>query len=153
MTLSVEDRFWQNVNLTGPNECWNWTACDNGRYGSMRVNGKRKSAHRLSYGLNKGDIPSGKLVCHTCDNPKCVNPNHLWLGTDAENSADRKAKGRGHIPSGVTNGNAKLTVDEVVAIRKDKRTLKDISAEYKIGISTVSRIRNLADWSHLIVEK
>jgi len=78
-----------------PNGCWEWIAAlDTYGYGQCRFNGKLYKAHRLFYSLFKGPISKGLFVCHSCDNKKCVNPDHLWLGTVQDNSDDMKNKGR-----------------------------------------------------------
>lgn len=75
--------------------CWLWMGHCSGRYGRMRVGGnKAEGAHRLSWRLHRGEIPAGMLVCHKCDTPLCVNPDHLFIGTDADNARDRDSKGR-----------------------------------------------------------
>lgn len=86
-------RFWNKVEKT--DGCWLWTASKNRQgYGYFRFDGKMMKAHRMAWLLVHGEIPEGMLVCHTCDNPSCVNPEHLWLGTNQDNQNDMNAKGR-----------------------------------------------------------
>lgn len=90
----TEKRFWERVNKQ-PDGCWLWTGTTNLRgYGILARNNTMQLAHRFSYELHKGVIPDGMFVCHSCDNPPCVNPDHLWLGTNADNVSDMVAKGR-----------------------------------------------------------
>lgn len=87
--------FWAKVETRGADECWHWTesTSDDG-YGFVRKDRKTKRAHRVAWELTNGDIPDGMKVLHKCDNPPCCNPNHLFLGTDQDNSDDKMKKGR-----------------------------------------------------------
>jgi len=114
-----EIRFWSKVDTSGgPNACWPWKASvDKDGYGYVRWGGKRsQKAHRAAWMILTGeDVPNGQCVLHTCDNPSCCNPKHLWLGTNKANIADKVAKGR--QAWGERNGAVLLTGPEVQEIR------------------------------------
>ena len=91
----VIDRFIRKFEIDHETECWNWIAGIDGEgYGSFWLYGKNRSAHRVAYQISVGQIPEDMYICHSCDNPLCVNPDHLWLGTQAENLQDMRDKGR-----------------------------------------------------------
>ena len=94
---TTKERFWEKVDKSG--DCWKWIAHLLKGYGRFRLNNKTWSAHRVSWTLHYGEIPEGMCVLHRCDNPGCVNPEHLFLGTRTDNMKDRDQKGRG------SNGN------------------------------------------------
>ena len=131
--------------------CWEWRAGTRGGYGRLRVDGRKQTASRVAYALYKGPISQGLKVCHSCDNPKCVRPDHLFLGTQRQNVDDMIAKRR-HIDGkrrGAENGNAKLTPEQVIAIRSDARSQSAIAASYGIGQAAVSKIKLRKLWRHL----
>ncbi len=98
-TETVEERFNKKYLINEDTDCWEWTAAlNNIGYGMFRwATGKMRTAHRASYELHKGPIPAGLSVCHSCDNPKCVNPEHLWAGTMKDNFDDMVSKGRAKL--------------------------------------------------------
>ena len=106
--------------------CWEWVGTKRNGYGrtttGSRTDGTRKSisAHRLSYLLFKGDIPPGHEICHKCDNPCCINPDHLFTGTRQDNVNDREQKGRSVVLRGENNGRAKMTANDVYAARAER---------------------------------
>ncbi len=122
----VEDRFWAKVIKRGPDECWDWTGCtDKHGYGYLNVGNRRtERAYRISYELHRGPIPFGLSVCHRCDHPNCVNPAHLFVGTQQDNMGDMIAKGRNSPPPrndvrGEKHGQATFTDREVIALREE----------------------------------
>jgi len=100
------------------NGCIEWANAKTKQgYGVQRINGRNVLAHRYAWERVNGPIPKGMYVCHRCDNPPCTNPQHLFLGTPADNMADKESKGRGVHPTGPRNGRTKLTADQAWAIR------------------------------------
>lgn len=149
-----EERFWSQVRKTSG--CWLWKAGkDKDGYGAFRAkfNGvMHLRAHRFSYHLNKGKIPSLLSVCHTCDTPACVRPDHLFLGTNAENHLDKIAKGRARWRLGQEHGMATLVEDQVRSILDDPRPHAQIATEYNVSPATISDIKRRRSWRHLGTE-
>lgn len=157
-TDELVERFWGYVDRKGPDVCWNWTAgrfSEGMRYGQFRLGKKKVKAHRAAYELLIGPIPDGMRVLHRCDNPICCNaPAHHFVGTDADNAADREAKGRGRSspPPGMpgeANPAAKLdrtAVAAVRALRQNGNTLRSIAENVGISQSQVSNIVNGRSW-------
>ena len=121
--------------------CWEWIGglSDSG-YGRIWVLRRLEQAHRASFLAFNGDISDGRFVCHSCDNKRCVNPSHLFLGTHLENMADMVSKGRRSIISGARNGRTKLTDDQVASIRADTRKYRHIAREFGVSISHIEKI-------------
>lgn len=160
--------FWSKARHNPDTGCWEWRGATNSNgYGILspekrghRAGAKMSRAHRVSWELAHGPIPDGMCVLHHCDNPPCVNPAHLFLGTPADNAADRAAKGRNGRPAGSGNGNAKLTDADVLAIRVRHRaglqgrggpnSTGSLAREYGVGRTTVKRIIRRERWTHLV---
>lgn len=147
------DRFWNKVDRRGPDDCWEWRgAHDTFGYGNFYY-GRYEKAHRFSYLLAYGDIPKGMQVCHKCDNPRCVNPKHFFLGTLSENIKDMWNKGRGYIARGEKSNSAKLTEAQVREIRQAYKphvvTEKMLAKKYGVGMTIINSIIHRKKWSHL----
>lgn len=141
-------RFWSKIERT--DSCWEWRGgrSSNG-YGVLYVDGRQVGAHRFSYETLVGPIEGDLFVLHECDNKGCVNPEHLHLGTQADNMMERTERGRADAPRGTAHRSAKLTEDDIRAIRNDQRSLSVIANEYNVVISCISRIRNRRSWRHV----
>ena len=149
-----EERFYSFViKSDNPDDCWQWTGCKcNQGYGLFSLNSQTIGAHRFSYGLHKGEIPEGMCVCHRCDNQECTNPNHLWLGTDGDNTRDKESKGRGKQPKGEKHGMSKLTESAVLRIRELVEmglTNRQVAMEFNIHRYSVDRIISRKTWKHI----
>ena len=151
LTTTLLDSFWSRVHKT--DSCWNWTAGKSGegygRFGAGRRYGLSEYAHRISWAIHFGIIPDNLHVLHRCDNPSCVNPKHLFLGTHQDNMLDRDTKGRNAHLSGEKAGNSKLTEAQVLGILTDNRSRKVIAKEYGISRMQVSNIVNRKSWRHI----
>lgn len=157
MRKSLEERFWEKVAIPKHlYDCWIWTGTKGAKgaegdyYGQIRNGRRRSQTHRLSWEIHRGPIPEGVHVLHKCDNPPCVNPNHLFLGVQRDNNLDCVAKGRNNI--GERNGQAKLTKDNIKCIREmvaDGSLQREVASLFHISRCHVSDIVNRKRWRHV----
>jgi HNH endonuclease len=149
--LSLEERFWKKVSKT--DGCWLWTGNKNpkgyGLIGAGGSKGKMLSAHRLSYRIHKGDVSPGAYVLHSCDNPSCVNPAHLRIGTQRDNIRESFKKGRKTNPVafGESNPRSKLTQAQVYYIKgHPEERLVDLAAKFGVSLNCIRGVRIGRTW-------
>jgi len=142
--MSDGDRFWSKVDKSGDNGCWNWTASKawNG-YGCFSIKSRPIKAHRYSWEIHNSELYDGECVCHKCDNPACVNPDHLFVGSQIDNIADRDSKRR---------MSHKLSESEVVLIRGSDKPNVFLAARYSVDPSTISLIKGGKIWNGLALK-
>ena len=144
---TAKERFEEKYIPVTESGCWLWQGpLDSGGYGRFLIK-KTKLAHRASWMIFIGQIPDGMCVCHKCDVPSCVNPNHLFLGTTNDNIQDMVNKDR-HA-RGERASAAKITEKQVLAIRSDDRMLKEIAKDYGLAPNTVCMIKKKQKWKHI----
>ena len=160
-------RFWSKVRMGGSDECWDWTASvfrgEKGGYGRFLLAGKIRYAHRVAWRLTNGEIPDGLFVLHKCDNRRCCNPAHLFLGTKQDNADDMVAKGRhgtkihpNYLPRGASHWKVKITEAQAVGIMA--RLLMGVprmrvAEEFGTTYSIVHSIHIGRAWKHLFVQE
>ena len=149
----LEERFWEKVDKRGPDECWPWLGATSRKgYGTIGVGSKddgsfrQMIATRVSWEIHNNPIPDGLLICHACDNPACVNPAHLWLGTHKDNMQDMFSKGRqGQRPRKL---DAEI-VTQIRALAADGVVRQDLAARFSLDPGTVSKIVHRKIWKHI----
>lgn len=149
MPIHPDDRFCNSIEATSPQGCWHWKGYVNASgYGVFAWKKKRTGAHRYAWAFFNGQpIPEGKMVIHRCNNPICVNPLHLRIGTHLENMADRLVAG--HYPRGEKHFNTKLSDKQAADIFMDPRSCKAIANDYGIDRTVVDNIRSGQTWAHI----
>lgn len=153
--LSEYDRFFMRVDVSGVNDCWNWTGSRHKKrwHGQWRSgDGRIELAHRGAWRLMKGEVPKGAFVLHRCDNPVCVNPSHLFLGTQSDNAKDMWTKGRAKPKSslGENHGMSKLTADLVRDIRRSNESGIELAKRLKLTATTICDVRKRRTWKHIV---
>lgn len=151
----VAERFWSRVDKRGDDDCWPWLGrlSENG-YGAFDYQGKPHIASRFSYELENGSADPNLFVCHSCDNPKCVNPKHLWLGTHQQNVDDAKRKGRlvgGNGLRGSAINKSKLSAEQVREIKTTSTPAKVLAERFGVSNTAINKIRRGKNWSWLDV--
>jgi len=138
--MTPEERFWRKVDKTG--DCWLWTGVPNNHgYGTMMVNGKLEYVHRFSFTLAYGPIPNGLWVCHHCDVPLCVNPEHLFAGTAKDNAVDMARKERAF--------GTKLSADDVKHIRASSLSRRNLAKKFGVTRQCVDQVLLGITWGWL----
>ena len=148
---TLEERFFKKIKKT--KTCWEWTACLNHfGYGMMGLGGRLdgiERAHRVSWIIHYGVIQKKRLVLHKCDNPKCVNPKHLYIGTQKNNIDDMIKRKRYNNACGENSFKHKLTKKQVLLIKNDSRSGLVIAKEYGVTHQSIYDIKNGKSWKHL----
>lgn len=141
------DRFWFKVDVQSDDDCWVWLGAKQDGYGVFGVDKKVIFSHRYSWILhNNKEIPVGSVIRHQCDNPSCVNPNHLLLGTQKDNVDDMITRNRRVYKKGESHPNAKLNQEQVDIIRATTESSRALALKYGVNKSTIKRIRNKNLW-------
>lgn len=148
MKKTLQERFWEKVDVKEQDDCWEWKACKKSDgYGLFNISNKNEIASRVSWEIKYGKIEKNLCVLHKCDNPLCVNPHHLFLGTHLDNMMDMCKKGRTH--------NSKLSIEKVKEIKillAQHRSPNSIAKKFQISKQLINSIKQKKIWAHVKIE-
>jgi hypothetical protein len=151
--VNLGKRFWRRVDIKSSTECWEWQGRRNDSgYGEFDNGNRPHIASRVAYELTNGPIDPVLKVCHSCDNPPCVNPAHLWLGTNQENMLDAQQKGRlrgGNGLRGSAINRSRLCIEQVREIRVSGKSAKELAEQYGVSTTAIRKIWNRENWGWL----
>ncbi len=141
--------FWANINRRRRDQCWLWTGCvTKTGYGRFFAEGKTMRANRIVAGLHRGKmLTNDELACHKCDNPPCCNPDHIFVGTNLDNSTDCCSKQR--QLRGEKHHSARMTPSKVATIRGSDKTIKELSKEFGVTWRAIWKIKQRISWKHV----
>lgn len=149
------NRLFVKIDKKGPDECWPWTGrIDRNGYGRFDMQRRPQLAHRIAYFIANPQADTTKMVCHSCDNPRCCNPKHLWLGTQRQNVEDMDRKGRrknGPVRKGELCNKAKLTKEQAISIFHSSESGPVLAARFGITKEAVNHIKRGKNWAHATV--
>lgn len=150
-SAAFAEKFWARLKPANERGCRDWSGRTFMRYGLVDLWNRPQMAHRVAYRLATGIDPGPLEVCHTCDNPPCCEPSHLWLGTHKENMLDMAAKGRTNPPIflGEKHPQARLVAEDVIAIRSSPNSNNDLAAAYGVTVENIRRVRLYQTWAHI----
>lgn len=143
--MDIKEKLLSRIKINLDNECWEWQKGKMRKYGAIRLNGKSQLAHRVSYNVFVGEIPNKMLICHHCDNPPCINPKHLFLGTYKDNYQDCKNKNRLNYKGNFTKKLSKSLCGKIIRIKRalsKNKTIIEIALLTKMTQQEISDIRD-----------
>jgi hypothetical protein len=149
---TIDQKFFDDRSIVNKDTgCIEWSRATSFiGYGVVKHKQKQWQAHRFSWTFHFGKIPNGKIICHKCDNRKCINPDHLFIGVHKDNSQDMISKGRNVPARGERSGTAKLTNEQIALIKNDTRPQKLIAKTHNICQANVSLIKSGKTWAHVL---
>lgn len=149
LNIQQIDRLLSKIDIKGQDDCWEWAGGKREGYGRVKIQNKLFAVTRLVWRLVHGSDPVGQCICHTCDNPGCCNPNHLFLGTQADNNRDKENKQRGNHPRGSNAGSSKLTEEDVINIFNSPESNVSLGKRYGVTDATIGYIKRGESWQHV----